>query len=156
MDPINFILNTSGKSIADLLSNLNSINLLPISTANYFNLSQNDKSFDESYIRDFLENDSQRVLSASLNDTRKSIQFQNKIPNEYQTVLLFYKNFSKRDGNANQRSDLGMLTLEGGIVKSIYNSLSSIFVPSAINVSNTRLLEDFSVNFGNFSNLPEV
>lgn len=156
MDPINFILNTSGKSIADLLSNLNSINLLPISTANYFNLSQNDKSFDESYIRDFLENDSQRVLSASLNDTRKSIQFQNKIPNEYQTVLLFYKNFSKCDGNANQRSDLGMLTLEGGIVKSIYNSLSSIFVPSAINVSNTRLLEDFSVNFGNFSNLPEV
>jgi dynein heavy chain 2 len=73
------------------------------------------------------------VLSASLNDTRKSITFQNKIPNEYQNVLLFYKN-QKSDVNAN-RSDLGMLTLEGGIVKSIYNSISSIFVPSAMNVS---------------------
>lgn len=96
------------------------------------------QSTDDTYVRDFLENDSQRVLSASLNDTRKSIQFQNKIPNEYQNVLLFYKTAQKRDVNANsfgQKSDLGMLTLEGGIVKSIYNSLSSIFVPSAINVS---------------------
>ena len=110
-------------------------NFLNNSTANYFNLSQNS---DDTYVRDFLENDSQRVLSASLNDTRKSIQFQNKIPNEYQNVLLFYKTSQKRDVNANsfgQKSDLGMLTLEGGIVKSIYNSLTSIFVPSAINVS---------------------
>ena len=98
-------------------------------------MSQNS---DDTYVRDFLENDSQKILSASLNDTRKSIQFQNKIPNEYQNVLLFYKTSQKRDVNANSfghKSDLGMLTLEGGIVKSIYNSLSSIFVPSAINVS---------------------
>lgn len=102
------------------------------STANYFNLSQSDKSFDDSFVRDFLENDGQRVLSASLNDSRKSIQFQNRIPNEYQNVLLFYKN-AKADKS--QRSELGMLTLEGGIVKSIYNSISSIFVPGALNVS---------------------
>lgn len=74
------------------------------------------------------------MLSASLNDTRKAIQFQNKIPNEYQNVLLFYKN-QKSEASGQQRSDLGMLTLEGGIVKSIYNSISSIFVPSAMNVS---------------------
>jgi dynein heavy chain 2 len=98
-------------------------------TASFFNLSQIEKSFDDSYVRDFLDNDSQRVLSASLNDTRKSIQFQNKIPNEYQSVLLFYKTKIGDD------KELGMLTLEGGIVKSIYNSLSSIFVPSAMNVS---------------------
>lgn len=106
-------------------------------TANYFNLNQNEKPFDDSYVRDFLENEGQKVLSASLNDTRKSIQFQNKIPNEYQNVLLFYKNQnSEMNGNtAGQRSELGMLTLEGGIVKSIYNSISSIFVPSAMNVS---------------------
>ena len=107
-----------------------------------------EKASDDSYVRDFLENDSQRVLSASLNDTRKSIQFQNKIPNEYQNVLLFYKTSQKRDVNVNsigQKSDLGMLTLEGGIVKSIYNSLSSIFVPSAINVSRVLvvILGDF-------------
>lgn len=106
--------------------------------ASYFNLNQLDKTFDDSYVRDFLENDDQRVLTASLNDTRKSIQFQNKIPNEYQNILLFYKNQkTDRNGNAaGQRSDLGMLTLEGGIVKSIYNSISSIFVPSAMNVSS--------------------
>lgn len=104
-------------------------------TANYFNLNQNEKPFDDSYVRDFLENDGQRVLAASLNDTRKSIQFQNKIPNEYQNVLLFYKNVEVNGNAAGQRSGLGMLTLEGGIVKSIYNSISSIFVPSALNVS---------------------
>jgi hypothetical protein len=101
-------------------------------------LNLSEKTFDDSYIRDFLENDGQRVLSASLNDTRKSIQFQNKIPNEYQNVLLFYKNH-KSDGNGNaigERSDLGMLTLEGGIVKSIYNSISSMFTPGSLNVSS--------------------
>lgn len=111
-------------------------------------MSQNS---DDTYVRDFLENDSQRVLSASLNDTRKSIQFQNKIPNEYQNVLLFYKTSQKQDVNANsfgQKSDLGMLTLEGGIVKSIYNSLSSIFVPSAINVS--RFLRIILLEFFKF------
>lgn len=111
--------------------------VLLIFTANYFNLSQSEKPFDDSYVRDFLENDEQRVLSASLNDTRKSIQFQNKIPNEYQNVLLFYKNHkSEVNGNSTgQRSDLGMLTLEGGVVKSIYNSISSVFTPNALNVS---------------------
>lgn len=93
-----------------------------------------EKTIDDSYVRDFLDNDGQRVLSASLNDTRKAIQFQNKIPNEYQNVLLFYKN-QKSEASGQQRSDLGMLTLEGGIVKSIYNSIASMFVPSAMNVS---------------------
>lgn len=105
--------------------------------ANYFNLNQHDKSFDDSYVRDFLDNDSQRVLAASLNDTKKSIQFQTKIPNEYQNVLLFYKN-QKNGANgipANERSALGMLTLEGGVVKSIYNSISSVFNPSSLSVS---------------------
>lgn len=134
MDHINFILNTSGKFSPSSPSSPSSRKVQNFHfTANYFNLSQIEKTFDDSYVRDFLENDGQKVLSASLNDTRKSIQFQSKIPNEYQNVLLFYKN-QKADGNG-QRSDLGMLTLEGGIVKSIYNSISSIFVPSAMNVS---------------------
>lgn len=135
MDHISFILNTSGKFIVNL-RNLKNSSKFPF-TANYFNLNQLEKTFDDSCVRDFLENDGQRVLSASLNDTRKSIQFQNKIPNEYQNVLLFYKN-QKTDRNGNsggERSDLGMLTLEGGIVKSIYNSISSMFVPGSLNVS---------------------
>lgn len=102
-----------------------------------------EKTFDDSYVRDFLENDGQRVLSASLNDTKKSIQFQNKIPNEYQNVLLFYKN-QKTDGNGNgaaERSGLGMLTLEGGIVKSIFNSISSMFVPGSLSVSYLMISE---------------
>lgn len=134
MDHINFILNTSGKFVVNFVNFKNSSKFS--STANYFNLNQLEKTFDDSYVRDFLENDGQRVLSASLNDTRKSIQFQNKIPNEYQNVLLFYKN-QKTDtnGNSGERSDLGMLTLEGGIVKSIFNSISSMFVPGSLNVS---------------------
>lgn len=126
MDQSNFILNTSGEFINLYLSWKTSRFIF--FTANYFQL---DQVLDDTYVRDFLENDSQRILSASLNDSRKSIQFQNKIPNEYQNVLLFYKTQQK----AENRSDLGMLTLEGGIVKSIYNSLTSIFIPSAINVS---------------------
>lgn len=133
MDHISFILNTSGEFVANLSSFQYFIEFT--FSANYFNLNQLEKTFDDSYVRDFLENDGQRVLSASLNDTRKSIQFQNKIPNEYQNVLLFYKNQRSEVNGNGHRSDLGMLTLEGGIVKSIYNSISSIFVPSAMNVS---------------------
>lgn len=136
MDNINFILNTSGKFAVNIVNFKKQSKFS--STASYFNLNQLDKTFDDSYVRDFLENDGQRVLSASLNDTKKSIQFQNKIPNEYQNVLLFYKN-QKTDSNGNggngERSDLGMLTLEGGIVKSIYNSIASMFVPGSLNVS---------------------
>lgn len=100
--------------------------------ANYFQL---DHILDDTYVKDFLENDSQRILSASLNDSKKSIQFQNKIPNEYQNVLLFYKTQNTNLQQKENRSDLGLLTLEGGIVKSIYNSLTSIFIPNIINVS---------------------
>jgi O-glycosyl hydrolase len=134
MDSINFILNTSGKKYSVSLRQYQFSS--QFSTASYFNLNHTEKTSDDSYVRDFLENDSQRVLSASLNDTRKSIQFQNKIPNDYQNVLLFYKNQkSTSQVESSQQSDLGMITLEGGLVKSIYNSLSSIFVPNAVNVS---------------------
>lgn len=133
MDHLSFILNTSGQYKSTHFNHRH--NKIVRFTANYFSLNQNEKSFDDSYVRDFLENDGQRVLAASLNDTKKLIQFQNKIPNEYQNVLLFYKNTEVNGTTPGQRSGLGMLTLEGGIVKSIYNSISSIFIPSALNVS---------------------
>lgn len=150
MDHSSFILNTSGEF--EVISRRHQdMKFFLYQTANYFNINQHEKSFDDSYVRDFLENEDQRVLSASLNDTRKAIQFQNKIPNEYQNVLLFYKN-QKTDTNGNvagQRSNLGMLTLEGGVVKSIYNSISSVFTPSALNVSflnYSKILYKFLVN----------
>lgn len=138
MDSSNFILSTSGEFIISLSEV--EIKWNPFTfTANYFQL---EKILDDTYVRDFLENDTQRILSASLNDSRKSIQFQNKIPNEYENVLLFYKTQHKRDSQPKgNRSDLGMLTLEGGVVKSIYNSLTSIFMPSAINVSKFVLMQ---------------
>lgn len=104
--------------------------------ANFFNLIQYDKHADDSYVRDFLENNEQRIITASLNDSKKSsLIFQNKIPNENQRTLLFYKT-NRSDGNLKlQKIGLGFLTLEGGIVKSIYNSISSVFVPNDINVS---------------------
>lgn len=109
--------------------------------ANYFNINQNDKSFDDSYVRDFLENDGQRVLLASLNETRNKILFQNKIPDEYESILLFYKNTELNGNTASQKLPvLGMLTLEGGIVKSIYNSISSIFVPNSIKVRYIEII----------------
>lgn len=134
MDQSSFILKTSGKSFPKLFLSVETMNVISLKfLASFFQL---EPILDDSYVRDFLENDSERILSASLNDTRKSIQFQNKTPNEYQNVLLFYKikpkENSQQDGH---RSELGMLTLEGGIVKSIYNSLTSIFIPNAINVS---------------------
>lgn len=105
-------------------------------SANFFSLFQNDKHPDDAFVRDFLENEDQKIITASLNESKKSLVFQSKIPNENQSSLLFYK-IKRSDGH---KVGLGLLTLEGGIVKSIYNSISSVFVPNDINVSNGTVL----------------
>lgn len=104
-------------------------------------------------ILEFLENDELTVISAVHNKEEDTIKFHHRIPND-EISLLFYKipqvggggggsGGNGRGGSSghattntsNVRLDkhqpLGILTLEGGLVKSIYNSVSRVFSPHA-------------------------
>ncbi|XP_055594856.1 cytoplasmic dynein 2 heavy chain 1 [Uranotaenia lowii] len=79
-------------------------------------------------IRHFLENEDVTILAAVFVDGE--ILFQNAVPVEEQYSLLFYKiptlvNYLSQ----NPQPKIGMLTLEGGLAKSIYNSLQRVFSP---------------------------
>lgn len=125
------------------------------SIADYFNCAP---SPDVKSIREFYENSDITVLAAIVNE--QAIQFQHKIPQTEERCLLFYKipklglsnvnnngntargqsgnnNFREDDDDADerlQRESIGFLTLEGGIIKSIYNSVSRIFAPNVLKV----------------------
>lgn len=83
-------------------------------------------------VREFCENDDITILAATTKG--QTISYQHKVPTD-ENCLLFYKipqfgnitNVSK-DQQPHQQP-LGMLTLEGGLVKSIYNSVSRVFLP---------------------------
>lgn len=133
--------------------------MISISIADYFNCAP---SSDAKSIREFFENTEITVLAAILND--RTIQFQYKIPQTEEKCLLFYKipklelssNVSnngvnaRSGGNGNHNTDIekrhqrdssiGFLTLEGGIIKSIYNSVSRIFAPNVLKVSLLNLV----------------
>lgn len=75
------------------------------------------------------------------NKSDGSIKFHHRIPGD-EVCLLFYKipQVSGKSGAANISAassgkaydqPLGILTLEGGLVKSIYNSVSRVFSPQA-------------------------
>ncbi|XP_035794419.1 cytoplasmic dynein 2 heavy chain 1-like [Anopheles albimanus] len=78
-------------------------------------------------IKEFLENDDVTVLAAV--SVEGEVLLQNAVPVEDQYGLLFYKipnlDFSGHTGPAK----IGLLTLEGGLAKSIYNSLQRVFSP---------------------------
>ncbi|XP_053681370.1 cytoplasmic dynein 2 heavy chain 1 [Anopheles nili] len=78
-------------------------------------------------IKEFLVNDDVTVLAAVSVDG--AVLLQNSVPVENQYGLLFYKipnlDFSGHTGAAR----IGLLTLEGGLAKSIYNSLQRVFSP---------------------------
>jgi len=83
-------------------------------------------------ILEFLEQEELTVISAVHSRSDGRIRFHHRIPNE-ELCLLFYKvpqvgHHRKEDGS---EPLLGILTLEGGMVKSIYNSVSRVFSPSA-------------------------
>lgn len=100
-------------------------------------------------ILEFLEQEEHTVISAVHNKSDGKIKFQHRIPND-EVCLLFYK--VPQVGQANTAGSslgmgmgvgmgngsggggeplLGILTLEGGLVKSIYNSVSRVFSPHA-------------------------
>ncbi|XP_040163455.1 cytoplasmic dynein 2 heavy chain 1 [Anopheles arabiensis] len=78
-------------------------------------------------INEFLDNEDVTVLAAVTVDGE--VLLQNSVPVENQYGLLFYKipnlDFSGHTGAAK----IGLLTLEGGLAKSIYNSLQRVFSP---------------------------
>uniref|UniRef100_A0A182JQU2 Cytoplasmic dynein 2 heavy chain 1 n=1 Tax=Anopheles christyi TaxID=43041 RepID=A0A182JQU2_9DIPT len=78
-------------------------------------------------INEFLDNEDVTVLAAVSVDGE--VLLQNSVPVENQYGLLFYKipnlDFSGHTG----ASKIGLLTLEGGLAKSIYNSLQRVFSP---------------------------
>ncbi|ALC40164.1 btv [Drosophila busckii] len=93
-------------------------------------------------ILEFLEQEEHTVISAVHNKSDGKIKFQHRIPNE-EVCLLFYKvpqvgqaaaaAAAGAVGGAGGGGEplLGILTLEGGLVKSIYNSVSRVFSPHA-------------------------
>lgn len=101
-------------------------------------------------ILEFLENDEITVISAVHNKQEDKIKFHHRILND-EVCLLFYKipQVGKSVGghgaagagamattaHSIDNQPLGILTLEGGLVKSIYNSVSRVFSPHA----NTRV-----------------
>ncbi|CAD6999080.1 unnamed protein product [Ceratitis capitata] len=94
-----------------------------------------------SAIHEFLENDELTVIAAVHNKSDGSIKFHHRIPGD-EVCLLFYKipqvggkgataNISSAGDSEAYDQPLGILTLEGGLVKSIYNSVSRVFSPQA-------------------------
>ena len=98
----------------------------------FFNVSSLKNEDD---IKDFLDNDDITVLAATLQDNL--IVFHNDVPVDEQICLLFYK-IPKvdRTGQSNDGdTQIGLLTLEGGLAQSIYNSLQRVFSPYILKVS---------------------
>lgn len=107
--------------------------IILISTVEYFTISE--ASVDDQPIREFLENDDITVLSA-LNRGNKLI-FLHNVPAD-ENCVVFYK--TPQIGSKQETNDvpLGMLTLEGGLTKSIYNSVSRVFSPQVTKVCKRK------------------
>lgn len=86
-------------------------------------------------IKEFFENDDLTVLTATCANNR--IIFLHEVPQEAEFSLIFYKipksNYQLHQTTTNNENhsaldtQIGLLTLEGGMVKSIYNSLTRVF-----------------------------
>ncbi|KAL7738788.1 hypothetical protein ACLKA6_008441 [Drosophila palustris] len=117
-------------------------------------------------ILEFLEQEEHTVISAVHNKSDGKIKFQHRIPND-EVCLLFYKvpqvgqGAGGAGGGAGGEPLLGILTLEGGLVKSIYNSVSRVFSPHATARRNeyspelSGLLENLHVSLGSTLGLPQ-
>ncbi|XP_053958646.1 cytoplasmic dynein 2 heavy chain 1 [Anastrepha ludens] len=123
-------------------------------------------------IHEFLENDELTVIAAVHNKSNGSIKFHHRIPGD-EVCLLFYKipqvggnksgstNISSAASSGAYDQPLGILTLEGGLVKSIYNSVSRVFSPQAearkteYSPELSGLLESLHVSLGSTLGLPQ-
>lgn len=105
-------------------------------SVNYFGIS--DSRSEELPIHEFLENNDIIILSATKKDS--SLKFSHAI-SEDENSLVFYKipqvgkNCGANDGDV----QLGLVTLEGGLAKSIYNSISTVFSPYVAKVRSSLI-----------------
>ncbi|XP_001847712.2 cytoplasmic dynein 2 heavy chain 1 [Culex quinquefasciatus] len=114
----------------------------------FFNASNAENS---EIITDFLENDDVTILAAVSLDGE--VLFQNAVPVEEQYCLLFYKIPNLDYHSPATAPKIGMLTLEGGLAKSIYNSLQRVFSPYILKKSEyssevKNILQNLHSNLG--------
>ncbi|EDX05339.1 GD21850 [Drosophila simulans] len=131
----------------------------------YFSARLPGSELDEqtAMILEFLEQEELTVISAVHSRSDGRIRFHHRIPNE-ELCLLFYKvpqvGHHHKEGGSEPL--LGILTLEGGMVKSIYNSVSRVFSPSANSARRSEygpelsgILENLHQNLGSSLGLPQ-
>lgn len=96
---------------------------------------------DDTAIREFLENDELTILAATTTNDQM-LYFQHKVPADA-NCLLFYKipqfdmtsNSTKKNNvSGDMVPSVGILTLEGGLVKSIYNTVMRVYSPNVTKV----------------------
>lgn len=125
VDRVKFILNTSGKYVAGF-----SARIIPTMShiAEYFNL---PPPHDVSAIQEFLSNEELTILTASAGT--QNIQFTHELAQDTEFSIIFYKipqtnhERSEQKNLSSHHAEIGLLTLQGGMVKSIYNSVSRVF-----------------------------
>lgn len=116
------------------------INQIVLFLVDYFSLNGTDNEYDDSSIREFLESDDLTVLTAINHGDKLTF---NHFISDDENCLVFYKIPKIGTGIAQQSSIdnngtaplLGILTLEGGLAKSIYNSISRVFSPHVVKVN---------------------
>ncbi|KQS61950.1 uncharacterized protein Dere_GG26148 [Drosophila erecta] len=131
----------------------------------YFSARLPGSELDEqtAMILEFLEQEELTVISAVHSSSDGKIRFHHRIPSE-ELCLLFYKvpqvGHNHKEGGSEPL--LGILTLEGGMVKSIYNSVSRVFSPSANSARRSEygpelsgILENLHQNLGSSLGLPQ-
>lgn len=77
---------------------------------------------NESPIKEFLARSDLTILSSTLRD--EELIFSNEIP-ESENCLIFYK----IPQSTSDDISIGLLTLEGGRARALYNSLSLVYLP---------------------------
>lgn len=103
--------------------------------AEYFALPTSVNATDSATIKEFIENvDNTILVGVAGNDER--LHFLHHIPTD-ESSLIFYKISNGRNGSSaalESLPPLGMLTLDGGLVKSIYYSLQRVYSPNVTKV----------------------
>lgn len=88
---------------------------------------------DDGSIQEFLQNDEINVLAVTY--AENALRFHHTVPTE-ENSILFYKIPQLGAVQANVDIPIGILTLEGGLVKSIYNSVSRVYAPNVMKVKD--------------------
>lgn len=105
---------------------------------------EGNTAYDDLAVREFLDSDDLTILAVT--NRGDKLIFNHQISDD-ENCLVFYKIPKIGNGLTNQAvngagetaSVLGILTLEGGIAKSIYNSISRVYSPQVAKVRETYI-----------------